>query len=268
MQAGDDAELSCKYVLDREKVSNLFVKWWWTGHDGENEFKKQIFQKIGHNKGQISKQFHNISIIDEDTILLSNLEPEHSGLYECEVFAYPSEVRKSLSMVIYTEGTGPKLQITDIEEEGDEDDNDDDDDDDDMVLVECEATGVAPTPEFVISMNGVPQNDTESIRGPVDSVYNITGKVIIAKELADGSEFTCELFFEDQTVPHPVYLDSFVYRSDGDETTTEELTTSTHEPDDDEDDDDDDDYLSGDSGIRVDSTIVWLTLLIAIALDW
>lgn len=51
MQAGENAELHCKYDLkNNESDKGLYVKWWWTPLNATSDQMHQLYQRIiGHD---------------------------------------------------------------------------------------------------------------------------------------------------------------------------------------------------------------------------
>ncbi|XP_072938704.1 uncharacterized protein [Epargyreus clarus] len=188
IEAGQDAELKCKYDLsENESDAGLFVKWWWLPGNGTSGQRIQLYQRIaGYDPAAIGD---NVVIEGKDGIKLLNVSPIHSGIYECEV-SNIDEVRQRQMLIVFSKGSGPLLNVSLV---------------DDLVVATCEAQDVAPYPDISISLAGNVEESSGHVTGPIDGLYDIFDNVTFTVNEADGVEITCELFYNDN-VTHPPYI--------------------------------------------------------------
>ncbi|XP_047989127.1 uncharacterized protein LOC125228550 isoform X2 [Leguminivora glycinivorella] len=207
VEKGSDAELICEHD-GSEKVS--IVKWFWNQDGAEKPV--QIYQRAfgGEKKIIIPKTepLLNITLIEEDkhNLALWDLQPEHSGTFECQVEEEANFMERRIAspMVVYSIGDGPKLSF-----EGEED-----------VLVVCEAAGVAPEPEITITYGDTTLNTT-LLEGPVDGLYNVSTNATLARQDIEGVEVSCKLSFDNEAIASELLQVADMYHSaDGAERTT------------------------------------------------
>ncbi|KAG6465483.1 hypothetical protein O3G_MSEX015180 [Manduca sexta] len=150
-----------------------------------------------------------MEIKENDTIVLQELQPNATGTYECEV-SIIDEIRKHQDLIVYSQGTGPQLNIS-VEPDGpDEDDQED-------IQIECEAEGVAPLPDLTVSVNGKEINTTETLEGPDDEgFYTVTSNSTLSKFDVDGFEIRCELFYANPNITHAEFITTEIYDSTAD----------------------------------------------------
>ncbi|XP_063530901.1 uncharacterized protein LOC134741920 [Cydia strobilella] len=208
-----DAELLCEH--DGSETLSI-VKWFWSPDGADRPM--QIYQRAFGGEKKIilprTKPLLNITLIEEDkhNLALWDLQPEHSGTFECQVEEEQGdfqERRKVSDMVVYSIGDGPKLSF-----EGEEE-----------VLVICEAVGVAPQPDITISYDSTTFNTT-LLEGPIDGLYNVSTNATLNRQDIEGVEISCKLSFEDELITSDVMEVADTYHSDG------WLATSTAAPED------------------------------------
>ncbi|XP_037298396.1 uncharacterized protein LOC115453874 isoform X2 [Manduca sexta] len=207
IEVGQNAELRCRYeILPGETEKGLFVKWWWTPAKGE---RKQLYQRMIGHPAQSTQHKLEMEIKENDTIVLQELQPNATGTYECEV-SIIDEIRKHQDLIVYSQGTGPQLNIS-VEPDGpDEDDQED-------IQIECEAEGVAPLPDLTVSVNGKEINTTETLEGPDDEgFYTVTSNSTLSKFDVDGFEIRCELFYANPNITHAEFITTEIYDSTAD----------------------------------------------------
>ncbi|XP_063621213.1 uncharacterized protein LOC134793535 isoform X1 [Cydia splendana] len=220
VEKGSDAELLCEHD-GTEKVA--IVKWFWRP-DGVEE-PTLIYQRVLGDEQQIiiprTEPLLNITLIEEDkhNLALWDLQPEHSGTFECKVEEEQDfqERRNASDMVVFSIGDGPKLSF-----EGEE-----------KVLVVCEAVGVAPQPNITISYDSTTFNTTV-LEGPIDGLYNVSTNATLNRQDIEGVEISCKLSFEDEVITSDVMAVADTYHSDGWVATStaapEDTTDSTEVP--------------------------------------
>ncbi|XP_026752097.2 uncharacterized protein LOC113512413 isoform X2 [Galleria mellonella] len=207
VETGQNAELQCQFSLDASDTIAPYVKWWWTPLyvDEEERDKKQLYQRL---ESDVSILHSNIEHLGNDTILLTDMKYTDSGNYECEVFGI-TEIRMHKELIVYLNGSGPQLNISEVAD-GPDDDSEED------ILLECEAEGVSPQPELSLTVNGKEvDNLTTHVINTSNGLYNISANVTISKEEVDGAEVRCELFYENPDVTHPPYVDIELYDPSG-----------------------------------------------------
>ncbi|KAM3964273.1 uncharacterized protein ACR2FA_001763 [Aphomia sociella] len=206
VEAGHNAELQCQYTLDATDSIQPYLKWWWTPIYGPEEDEIQLFQRIGNDASVIRPSI--IEHIGNNTILIKNPNHLNSGIYECEVSG-DTEIRLQQELIVFSNGNGPQLNISEVED-GSDDDNEPD------VLLKCEADDVSPEPELSITVNSKEiDNITTRVTSESDGLYNISAEVTLSKEEVDGAEIRCELFYKNQNVSHPPYVDAELYDPTG-----------------------------------------------------
>ncbi|XP_063362627.1 uncharacterized protein LOC134651439 isoform X2 [Cydia amplana] len=202
VEMGGDAELLCEHD-GTEELS--IVKWFWSP-DGADE-PTQIYQRaFGGEKKVIiprTEPLLNITLIEEDqhNLALWDLQPEHSGTFECQVEVEQGdfqERRNASDLVVYSIGDGPKLSF-----EGEEE-----------VLVVCEAVGVAPQPDITISYDSTTFNTTV-LEGPIDGLYNVSTNATLNRQDIEGVEISCKLSFEGEVITSDVMEVADTYHSAG-----------------------------------------------------
>ncbi|XP_068632520.1 uncharacterized protein [Battus philenor] len=212
VQAGENAELHCRYDLDAgESDKGLYVKWWWTPLNATSDQMHQLYQRIiGHDPVIIHSTIR-LELLEKDGIRLVNMTAADSGTYECEV-SNIDEVREHQELIVYSMGSGPQLNISTTVDGPDDDENED-------VMITCEATGVAPYPDISIAVDGdLLSNASENVEGPFEGMYDITTSANVTKSTVDGAEIRCELFFKNDNISHPAYVVSEIFNiSDGGE---------------------------------------------------
>ncbi|XP_063391490.1 uncharacterized protein LOC134676932 isoform X2 [Cydia fagiglandana] len=209
VEKGSDAELLCEHDgTEKETI----VKWFWKPEGADEPTPIMIYQRaLGAEKKIIiprTEPLLNITLIEEDkhNLALWDLQPEHSGTFECKVEEEQDfqERRNSSDMVVYSIGDGPKLSF-----EGEEE-----------VLVVCEAFGVAPQPDITISYDSTTFNTTV-LEGPIDGLYNVSANATLNRQDIEGVEISCKLSFEDEVITSDVMAVADTYHSaDGAERTT------------------------------------------------
>lgn len=50
-------------------------------------------------------------------------------------------------------------------------------------------------------------NTSEIVEGPIDGLYDIIANATVKKEIANGAEIRCELFFKNDNISHPIFED-------------------------------------------------------------
>ncbi|KAJ8730819.1 hypothetical protein PYW08_002232 [Mythimna loreyi] len=200
VEIGNDAELRCQYELwDNETDAALFVKWWWTPDSGNPDDRKQIYQRIVRQNAEALKHDNSsqMEIKGNDSIVLLNVNPVDSGIYECEV-SNNDEIRKHGNLIVFSKGTGPEINYTLIKSESE--------DEADTLLIECEAEDVAPKPDMIISFQGETINITKSIEDKNEKgFYKIYVNASVSTADVDEGEIRCELTYT--TLEHEPYVD-------------------------------------------------------------
>ncbi|KAJ8721528.1 hypothetical protein PYW07_002303 [Mythimna separata] len=204
IEIGNNAELRCQYELgDNETDAALYVKWWWTPDNGKPDDRQQIYQRIVRQDAE-SIQHGNTSQIEiqgNDSIVLLNVNPVDSGIYECEV-SNIDEIRKHENLIVFSKGTGPEINYTVIKSETE--------DGPDTLLIECEAEDVAPRPDMTISFQGEAVNITKSVEGANEKgFYKIYVNASVSTADVDEGEIRCELTYT--TLEHDPYVDVETY---------------------------------------------------------
>ncbi|XP_047019201.1 V-set and immunoglobulin domain-containing protein 1-like isoform X1 [Helicoverpa zea] len=204
VEVGQDAELLCQYELgENETEVALYVKWWWTPQSGSSYDRKQIYQRIA---GQAAEAIHHdntsqIEIRNDDTIVLLDVNPVDSGTYECEV-SNIEEIRNHEKLIVFSMGTGPEINYTLIEGDNDVEE--------DMLLIECKAENVAPSPDMAIIFQGGKIDISKNVEDVnQDGLYDISGNATVSAKDIDEGEIRCELFYT--TLDHPPYVDVETY---------------------------------------------------------
>ncbi|CAK1601076.1 unnamed protein product [Parnassius mnemosyne] len=229
VQAGEDAELQCRYDLNPgESDKGLYVKWWWTPLNATSDQMHQIYQRIIGLEPVTIHSTINLELLENDGIRLVNVTPADSGTYECEV-SNIDEVREHQELLVYSIGTGPQLNIS-MASDGPEV-NEETNDDEEELIVTCEASDVAPYPELSITVDGNIANTSETVNGPIEGLYDIFANATVSKKLADGAEIRCELFFKNDNISHPAYVDIETFSTSGAEVSTTEVPENITAPD-------------------------------------
>ncbi|XP_013179539.1 PREDICTED: uncharacterized protein LOC106126411 isoform X3 [Papilio xuthus] len=199
----------------------MYVKWWWTPLNATSDQMHQLYQRIVGLEPVTIHSTIRLELLENDGIRLLNMTPADSGTYECEV-SNIDEARAHQDVIVYSMGSGPQLNFSVAEDGPDEDEEED-------VTVTCEASDVAPYPDMSITVDGnLISNVSENVEGPFDGLYDIVFNATVSKSTVDGAEVRCELFFKNDNISHPAYVDIETYNSSGDEpTTTEAPETST-----------------------------------------
>ncbi|OWR48313.1 hypothetical protein KGM_208484 [Danaus plexippus plexippus] len=215
IEIGEDVRLQCRYQLDpQESDKALFVKWWFTPQNGTSDQRSQMYQRIaGHEAAAIH---HDIKLDENDDILLLNVTPADSGVYECEV-SNIDEVRRHSSLLVYTKGSGPSLNITLIEDGSDDDEEED-------ALITCSASDVSPSPYMYITVDGEYLDSEELLSGPEENLYDITSSANVSKSKIEGVEVACLMFYREMnSTEYPHYSYTITYHSDESALSTTEL---------------------------------------------
>ncbi|XP_053612369.1 uncharacterized protein LOC128676332 isoform X2 [Plodia interpunctella] len=204
---GSDVEFKCTYSLDAsDGKAEPYVKWWFYPTYHNDDKPVLVYQRLQHEEPYLHKDFEKSGT--KDNIILKDAKYTYSGRYMCEASGY-NEKRVSADLVIYSKGTGPLLNITEVADGADEDEDND-------LLVVCRAGDVTPEAELLISTNGRPlsgivqDNDTIS-----DGLYNLTANVTVSKSDLEGVEVRCELLFPNKEFPHSPFVDTETYSSTG-----------------------------------------------------
>ncbi|XP_014362491.2 uncharacterized protein LOC106714066 isoform X2 [Papilio machaon] len=207
VQAGEDADLHCKYELAADETDKgLYVKWWWTPLNATSDQMHQLYQRIVGLEPNIIHSTIRLELLENDGIRLLNMTPADSGTYECEV-SNIDEARAHQDIIVYSMGSGPQLNFSAAEDGPDEDEEED-------VLVTCEASDVAPYPDISITVDGsLLSNVSENVEGPFDGLYDIVANATVTKSTVDGAEVRCELFFKNDNISHPAYVDIETFNS-------------------------------------------------------
>lgn len=229
VETGNAAELKCKYELaSNETEQSLFVKWWWTADSSSSDYRMAIYQRIA---GQPAESLHlpdasNIEIKADDTIVLTNVTPADSGVYECEVYNI-DELRRHDRLVVFQKGTGPVLNISEIQN------STLDGQSEHLVIIECQADDVAPRPEITVSIEGKGINMTTVVEDDDhNGLYSIYANTSLSADEMGGSEVRCEIFFTDDNISHPPYVDVKTFVPAGyDSLSTTEAPEDATEPD-------------------------------------
>ncbi|KAG7306263.1 hypothetical protein JYU34_008863 [Plutella xylostella] len=218
---GSDVRLRCAYSLaTNEAEGAVIIKWWWRSLQNSSD-TRQLYQRIGHNKPQAIRHNTNIDETERDTVELSGVQPSESGQYECEVATLSgAEVRQHATMQVYTEGTGPVLNVSLVDDGADADEAPD-------ALVECSAAAAAPRPELLLTVNGQELKTEESLNKSKDGFFDITASARVSQADVAGAELRCELTFTDDSVSHPPYTADMVFQTSPEETTTSEPDSLT-----------------------------------------
>ncbi|XP_059046450.1 uncharacterized protein LOC131842034, partial [Achroia grisella] len=210
VEKGSHANLQCQYRLDPSDGNyEPYVKWWWTPLYGtdENRDRVQLYQRLQKNDSQTLNK-HNIVHLESDSILVTDLDFIDSGIYECEVSGL-TEIRVHKQLIVYSNGTGPQLNISEVADGPDADSEAD-------VLLECAAQDVSPQPELSLSVNGKElDNVTTHVVNTSEGSYTIVTNVTVSKDEVDGTEVRCELFYTNQDISHPPYIDAELYDPSG-----------------------------------------------------
>ncbi|KAL4715528.1 hypothetical protein ACJJTC_009154 [Scirpophaga incertulas] len=217
VEAGRNAELQCRYS---EADGVDYVKWWWTPLYVESEDKNRIliYQRLTGFAAEIPRK--NIEGKENDTIVILDLKPSDSGVYECEA-SNLVEARKHQEMIVFSNGTGIELNVTKVVDGPDEDEDED-------VLVQCEARGVTPQPLLVLSVDSNELlNTTHYLSGGEDGLFDIFANVTVSAEDVEDAEIRCELFYEDKDFSHPPYIKTLLYSTGVVSTTTESPEDAT-----------------------------------------
>ncbi|CAG4971397.1 unnamed protein product [Parnassius apollo] len=222
VQAGEDAELQCRYDLNPgESDKGLYVKWWWTPLNATSDQMHQIYQRISGLEPVTIHSTINLELLENDGIRLVKVTPADSGIYECEV-SNIDEVREHQELIVYSMGTGPQLNIS-MALDGPEENEETKNDDEEYVIVTCEANDVAPYPDLSITVAGNIANLSETVNGPIEGLYDIFANATVSKNLAEGAEIRCELFFKNDNISHPAYVDIETFNTSGAEVSTTEV---------------------------------------------
>ncbi|XP_013185311.1 butyrophilin subfamily 1 member A1 isoform X2 [Amyelois transitella] len=208
VEVGSDVELRCGFLLDAsDGRGEPYVKWWYTPLYFAEDRPIQLYQRM--DSGNATYLRHsNIELVGKDDILLKDVKYTDSGRYECEVSGL-NEKRVHADLIVFSNGTGPELNISAVEDGPDGDEEED-------LLVECRADDVTPQPELVISANGRPVDGViqyESSSG--DGLYNVIANVTVTKSDLLDVEVRCELFFVNHNITHLPFVDIETYGPTG-----------------------------------------------------
>ncbi|KAJ0175600.1 hypothetical protein K1T71_008759 [Dendrolimus kikuchii] len=216
VEVGNDVELQCNYELGaNSSEKNVFVKWWRTPPPSSGEDRKQLYQRGPDHQARSLQHEIALNIKENDTIVLLDVKPFASGIFECEVYD-GDEVRSSQELIVFTKGSGPQLNVTEVEDGPDEDQEVD-------VLIECSSENAAPLPRLDITIDGKLMNSTERVNGPDETgYYDVFANWTASKSVVKGAEIRCELFYEDEDVAHSPYVDTTTYQPLGAEVSTAE----------------------------------------------
>ncbi|XP_004925543.1 uncharacterized protein LOC101740585 isoform X1 [Bombyx mori] len=218
VEVGHNAELRCEYDLKPEELKKvIFVKWWWRPF---GEDKQQIYQRTVGQPAKSTQHTIDMQIKENDTLVLLNIHPNASGIYECEV-SNIEEVRKEQELIVYAKGTGPRLDITDVAVGPGEESVE-------RSLLECAASHVAPLPDLKITINEKEINVTKNIKkSDDDGLYDIFANTTIEKNLVVGALLACQLSYTDLNITGDDFVDFILYDKTGELTSTEMPEDST-----------------------------------------
>ncbi|XP_028156014.1 V-set and immunoglobulin domain-containing protein 1-like isoform X2 [Ostrinia furnacalis] len=218
VEAGKNAEFQCRYT-ETEPID--YIKWWWTPLYVPSDDRNRVllYQRLQGQPAELARK--NIEGKDNDAILLMDLEPTDSGIYECEVSGV-AEVRKHQDLIVFSNATDMHLNTTTLVDEMYPDRSEEE------VLVECAAAGASPQPELAIYVNGEEiVNLTQLVSGGEAGFYSVYANATVSKEELEDSEIHCELFFENRNITHPPYVVKLLYSSGAGWSTTEAAEDTT-----------------------------------------